>query len=238
MDRHRDPSLDSVRALAALAILVFHVLTVGLASHDLGVFGPVVNRLDIGVPVFFVLSGFLIYAPFVVSAGRRPRISTYAMRRFLRIVPAYWVALAFASGPTHPWTIFDAGQLRYTFFGQAYSEDTIFLGIGAAWSLCTEVAFYAMVPVLAWVLFAAGVRLARTEVCVLLGLAAASLMLRPWLWDAGRSGLATGLLLTNLWWFTLGMLLAIARVHRSRGTGVCGVEYRRAALRHLVRSPS
>ena len=217
-----------------------------MAGRDLGALDPFADRLDIGVPVFFVLSGFLIYAPFVVSSGSRPRTSTYALRRLLRIVPAYWVALAYSSGAGHPWRIFDAEHLQYTLFGQIYSEQTVYGGIGAAWSLCTEMTFYAMVPLLAWLLVATGLRSLHAEVAVLVALAAVSLVLRPLIWNTGRDGLATSLLLTNLLWFSLGMLLAVARAHPQlrlvaamRGVPEIGdVGRRRAAVRLLLRRAS
>jgi peptidoglycan/LPS O-acetylase OafA/YrhL len=48
------------------------------------------------VPIFFVLSGFLLYGPFVRArlAGREaPDTEAYGWQRVMRIVPAYWVAL-------------------------------------------------------------------------------------------------------------------------------------------------
>ena len=48
-----------------------------------------------GVTIFFVTSGFLLYLPFVPARlGAEPDLTgPYAWRRFLRLVPAYWVAL-------------------------------------------------------------------------------------------------------------------------------------------------
>ena len=46
--------------------------------------------------MFFLISGFLLYRPFVAARLRgepMPFVGAYAWRRFLRIVPAYWVAL-------------------------------------------------------------------------------------------------------------------------------------------------
>ena len=51
-------------------------------------------RLEVGVAIFFCISGFLLYRPFVVAHHRAqamPAVGAYAWRRFLRIVPAYWV---------------------------------------------------------------------------------------------------------------------------------------------------
>ena len=53
-------------------------------------------HLDIGVTMFFVISGFLLYRPMVASrilGVPATRTRDYARRRFLRIVPAYWLAL-------------------------------------------------------------------------------------------------------------------------------------------------
>src|SRR5438067_1774084 len=92
----RFPLLDPLRAVAALCIVVTH--TAGWSgfnsAHALGAWTA---RLDCGVAIFFVLSGFLLYRPFVAARldGRDgPRVLRYARRRALRILPAYWVALA------------------------------------------------------------------------------------------------------------------------------------------------
>src|SRR4029453_8643404 len=87
--------LDGMRALAALGVLVCHVaLQVGFSPHNR--FGHYFARLDVGVAVFFVLSGFLLYRPFVARRmdGRpRPSPRDYLRNRFLRIFPGYWLAL-------------------------------------------------------------------------------------------------------------------------------------------------
>ena len=52
-------------------------------------------RMDSGVQVFFLISGFLLYRPMVAAAfaGKQPRdVRSYSRHRFLRIYPAYWVA--------------------------------------------------------------------------------------------------------------------------------------------------
>src|SRR5206468_5112938 len=101
---------DPLRGLAALGVAVYHAGTVSLFvsghSADLaqgwpGPFGPIaggpIGAGAYGVDIFFVLSGYLISRPFVAAyaEGRRlPRVLAYLRNRVLRIVPAYWVALA------------------------------------------------------------------------------------------------------------------------------------------------
>ena len=92
----RFPLFDGLRALAALSILVFHTAAATGASVGEGGLSPYLLQLNVGVAIFFAISGFLLYRPFVAAkVGDAPAVhlGQYARRRFLRIVPAYWVAL-------------------------------------------------------------------------------------------------------------------------------------------------
>ena len=150
----RFPLFDSLRAIAALSVLGTHVAVVSGVAASESVLRPYTARLDVGVSIFFVISGFLLYRPFVrarLNDEPSPRTGAYAWRRFLRIVPAYWVALtavALVLGLHYVFTV--AGALRYYGFAQIYDGDTAFLGITQAWSLCIEVTFYAFLPLWAW----------------------------------------------------------------------------------------
>src|SRR5919199_254708 len=92
----RFPMFDGLRAVAALAVLCFHAAYfagIGVTDSPLR---PYAGRLEVGVSVFFVISGFLLYRPFVrarLESEPAPHAGAYAWRRFLRIVPGYWVAL-------------------------------------------------------------------------------------------------------------------------------------------------
>ena len=91
----RFPLLDPLRAVAALMVVVTHTAELGGFNREHWV-GAWTVRLDSGVAIFFVLSAFLLYRPFVSARldGRAiPRVWRYARRRALRILPAYWVAL-------------------------------------------------------------------------------------------------------------------------------------------------
>src|SRR5258708_3347975 len=90
---------DGLRALAALAIVVLHVTSATGAVQATGA-GRYFARLDVGVTIFFVISGFLLYRPFVRSHLDHARgaiaLGSFWWRRALRIFPAYWVALTAA----------------------------------------------------------------------------------------------------------------------------------------------
>src|SRR3954462_4721816 len=92
------PLFDSLRGLAWLMIFLVHGVyqyAVVRPDVDPGWYRFAVH-LDVAIPLFFAISGFLLYRPFVSHRirGRRVSVRAYAMRRLLRIVPAYWVALA------------------------------------------------------------------------------------------------------------------------------------------------
>src|SRR3954466_7787357 len=97
--------------------------------------------------------------------------------RALRIVPAYWLALTvLALAPGLP-DVFTGRWWVYYGLLQAYDPSWFDKGIVNAWSLSTEVAFYALLPVYAWVAprVARGV---RTELALLALLAGASMVAR------------------------------------------------------------
>jgi peptidoglycan/LPS O-acetylase OafA/YrhL len=150
----RFPSFDGLRAIAAGTVLGVHVAFVsGLTLRNAGV-GIYTSRLEIGVAVFFLISGFLLYRPFVVAhlAGERdPVTRSFWIRRLLRIVPAYWVALFVTTTVLHEamgpggWKAYAAHYL----FAQIYFPNQIEGGITQAWTLCVEMSFYFLLPVYA-----------------------------------------------------------------------------------------
>ena len=152
----RFPLMDSLRAIAALSVVAIHVaLPSGRLNPGVGGI-RYVGRLDVGVAVFFLISGFLLYRPFVrARALGEPQPSTlaYLWRRALRIVPAYWLALtisALALGTPHVFT--GRGLWTYYGFAQIYSNVSDIGGISQAWTLDVEVTFYLLLPVWAWLM--------------------------------------------------------------------------------------
>jgi peptidoglycan/LPS O-acetylase OafA/YrhL len=142
------PMLDGLRAVAALAVLLTHVaFQTGEVTRGAG--GALLARFDVGVAVFFVLSGFLLYRPHAVAlqTGRgAPAVRRYALRRAARILPAYWLALGAVvlAAPAAP-----LGQvITHVWLGQTY-VGALFPTFTQTWSLCAEVAFYAALPFLA-----------------------------------------------------------------------------------------
>lgn len=237
----RTLALDGLRGIACAGILVLHVW-----MFDWGLRGrPPKNALDLaisqlhlGVPLFFVLSGLLIYRPFVAAAldGRdAPHLGRYVLRRAARILPAYWAALvgAFAvlTAIGHPNTV-PAGELvRFLLFVQSHSETTRGQLDPPMWTLAVEVSFYALVPVLG--LLAAGRATSRARQAALpAALLVLGVALQVAAYSCGWPRTVTTSLLTNLTPFAAGMLAATLTHGRTmrRGAAVALVAGGSAAV--------
>ena len=144
---------DSLRAVAALSVLLFHIAFV-LEGFTEPTWGRYATELNIGVTIFFLISGFLLYRPFVRAryAGEpAPAVGRYATRRLFRIVPAYWVTIAVTSLWIGLPVVFDHPWFHFT-FTQVYNREDLLTGVGHTWTLAVEMTFYIFLPVWAFLI--------------------------------------------------------------------------------------
>ncbi len=218
----RFPAADGCRALAAFGVVLTHVGLLSGFNFAHPAIGTYFARADVGVSIFFVLSGFLLYRPFAVRrfAGEQPgRTATYARRRVLRIFPAYWVALTIVAFVLRaPPFVEPHSIVAHYLLLQIYDPGQVVFGpIDQAWSLATEVSFYVFLPIWAWLMArrnrAPGAQL-RAEVITLGGLWTGCIALNLFVIAMGVSGPRFGQLGTWLPFriheFVLGMGLAVA----------------------------
>lgn len=214
----RYPGLDALRAVAAFGVLASHAGYVSGASQQAW-YGSLLAQGISGVTVFFVLSGFLLYRPFLAAdldGLRAVHLRDYLRRRLLRIVPAYWLALTIAGVWLDLRGVFGHDFWRYYLFAQVYDAHTLVGGLAAAWTLSVEVSFYAWLPLHAAVLGRLGAGRSRAarirlELAVLALLGGTSLVLRGISLASGGSTLEVTLAGTFLW-FAVGMALAVVSV--------------------------
>lgn len=214
-DRSRLLALDGLRGAACAAIVLVHVWMfdhgVPGGGGDKDLLGYAIGELRLAVPLFFALSGFLVYRPFVAAALDRrgaPSLRTYAVRRAARILPAYWAAVLgvffLLRAIDHPFGI-PASQLpTFLLFAQNQDPDTLNRLDPPMWTLCVEVTFYLLVPIVGLLALRLGARRGR-QLALIGGLAAlgAALITVSVLdhWPATT----TTSLLTNLTSFAAGM---------------------------------
>lgn len=225
--RRTYPGLDTVRALAALAVLATHT-SFWAGFYPQGLLGAMTARLDIGVAIFFVLSGFLLGQPFLAAMAdgtASPRAGRYLWKRFLRIVPLYVVTVVVAllalpendgAGP--------GTWIRQLTLTQVYPPSDLVAGLTHMWSLCVEVAFYLALPLLLWPLHRWSARRGWNPRTVLLVLAGAGLA--SWCWLGLVAPRVDG---SNLWlpaflgWFAVGLALAVVDLERRAAPRFAGL---------------
>jgi peptidoglycan/LPS O-acetylase OafA/YrhL len=213
----RFPLFDSLRAIAVLAVVIFHVtsITGEINRPVIGSLFPVLGTE--GLTLFFLISGFLLYRPFVAARARArplPSPRRYARRRALRIVPAYWTALTVLAIFPGIVGVFSGDWWRYYLFGQLYSSRTLGGGIPVAWTLGVEVSFYLALPL--WAAMIRRVTPARRWLgSELLGLglvAAGGIAVQTAASRLAISYTVADSLLGQCTWFALGMALAVLSV--------------------------
>lgn len=127
----------------------------GVMYRD-GMFAWMTTRLGIAVPIFFLLSGLLLYRPWakaVLLDTPAPRPGRYLWRRVLRVMPAYWVVTVLALA-MWSWSALDwADWLTWLLLLQNYFEQgRAPEGLYQMWTMPIEMAFYVALPALAWLL--------------------------------------------------------------------------------------
>jgi peptidoglycan/LPS O-acetylase OafA/YrhL len=218
-----------MRGVAAIAVVLGHSV---LFAHALTATDPeAVDHLKqigywvskFGVTIFFGISGFLLYRPFVAARADGTTIGSmapgYFWRRAVRILPAYWVALTLLSiWPGLP-EVFSSHWYLYFGLLQVYSNQTLLFygGLQTAWSLCVEVTFYLLLPLLALFLAQRGVaagrrRGIRWEIGLLGGLGLLSLIAYGVLVAHPSVAYLDTTLLGTFTWFVWGMLLAAIQI--------------------------
>ncbi len=148
------PGLHGLRGVACLLVFAYHLawaagdppLTLGGIS-----FLPLLKHCDLGVAIFFILSGQLLSQPFwraILNGEPWPSFPRYLWRRACRIVPAYYACLA---------AIYLLRDGTYTLFGfvdfalhaaflHTFSDESYLSINGVPWSVGIEFQFYLLLP--------------------------------------------------------------------------------------------
>jgi peptidoglycan/LPS O-acetylase OafA/YrhL len=137
------PALDGLRAVAAVAVVLFHA-RIGLVANG-----------DIGVDIFFVLSGFLITSILIPMAGASGSIDyrEFYRRRALRLLPAYF-AVVIACVLLECFSNYGGtfkGAAVSTIYVANWAIAATGMGLGTlshTWSLSVEEQFYFVWPAL------------------------------------------------------------------------------------------
>lgn len=136
------PNIDILRFIAALSVMLFHYFSYTLRNnHDfLSIY---IKHGYLGVELFFIISGFVIFF------SLNKNIKDYAVARFLRLYPIFWILCTITYVLTLIYTPETALNVKYYLLNMLMINDnkTAFLIDGVYWTLTQELIFYIFIGV-------------------------------------------------------------------------------------------
>jgi peptidoglycan/LPS O-acetylase OafA/YrhL len=217
------PEIDGLRFVAIALVVLFHLEAQVASKSNVALHVQpwyaglisLISRGDIGVRIFFVISGFILGRPFArhyLLHRERPSLHSYYLRRLTRLEPPYLLNIAICAVSI---AIYGHVSLRALLPG-ALASSIYMHGLVApqgmvvnpvAWTLEMEVQFYVLVPLLTLIFLVRPAWLRRTL------LAAISIVIPELLvhFAFGRISADSRFWATIFWWlqyFLAGLLLS------------------------------
>lgn len=187
------PEIDGLRFFAIFFVFIYHLAGDVLRHSPPGYSASLQSNwlllttqvLNVGVPLFFVISGCILSMPFAAAyAGQKRRVSLkkYFLRRLTRLEPPYIFSLLLFAGLKFIAKRGDAAELWPHLLASALYVHNIIYGAPSiinvvAWSLEVEIQFYILAPVIALV-FAVRSDVRRRTILALSVLLASSISAR------------------------------------------------------------
>lgn len=164
------PEIDGLRFIAIISVVCFHLngflreKLSGVSTNDSSLTNRIFELGDLGVPLFFILSGFILALPFgkyFLEEGKKVDLASFYLRRVKRLEPPYilvMVLLAFFA--IHIFTIIPK-EIGYKSLVSSlfYIHNFVFgrevapLLNSVAWSLEIEIQFYLLAPFISKFIF-------------------------------------------------------------------------------------
>jgi peptidoglycan/LPS O-acetylase OafA/YrhL len=159
-------ALDGLRFIAAGTVLFSHGFFYLLLNQDnariTAYNAPFVGMANIGMTLFFVLSGFVIHYNYVASVSLPDGVRAFFVARFARLYPLFLLvflicivdSFRFADGKVDiigplPFFLTFTQSWWFWVFGERAASEAYSDATGLMWSLSTEAFFYAIYPLLA-----------------------------------------------------------------------------------------
>lgn len=140
--------VEAARGMAALLVVLVHASSMFGAAKYFGELplGGLFTFGHAGVDFFFVLSGFIIYFIHANELGQARYLASYWLKRFIRLMPVYWVVLAgYAAllivSPTPDRYEQSLSAVLTSIFLIPQNHTPI---LGVSWSLSHEILFYSL----------------------------------------------------------------------------------------------
>jgi peptidoglycan/LPS O-acetylase OafA/YrhL len=195
----RITSLDGLRGAAAYMVVISHF------PPQQEIFGGLLQQFgQIGVMIFFVLSGFLMGTLYMREPFTLAGIRHFYVRRFSRVVPLYYVVIA-ASFALYLLTG-SVWPLYYVTWDTVVQHAFFISALNVLWTIPVEVQFYALFPLIWWFFSRSGVAALGWLVVICAAIS----------WSAGVAEMP--MLVSRGSYFLAGVLISVMALPRSRTT--------------------
>ena len=158
------PEIDGLRFIAIISVVLFHLFGfisdkdnhIYVSQMDFSFLTNILKHGDLGVPLFFVLSGFILGLPFAkhhIKSGKKVNLKSYFYRRITRLEPPYIVLMSLLCVAVVYTNKMQVTEAINSFLASVfYSHNILFSEASfinvVAWSLEIEIQFYILVPIL------------------------------------------------------------------------------------------
>jgi peptidoglycan/LPS O-acetylase OafA/YrhL len=210
-------------------ITVHSWMFAGRFGDGTGLLNRMVVRLDTMVAIFFLLSAFLLYRPMIAhraGGAPSPRARDFARRRFLRIFPAYWIALTVlaiypgVSGvfSSEWWSFYSLTEYLHPVTSSSVCSGAGYrCGLLQSWTLTVELTFYVLLPFFAAMTALIARRLdvrrwMRWEVALIVGLAVIGLTIQLLPFGLREKSWFVYTFAAHFDWLGMGLILAVLSV--------------------------
>lgn len=151
--------IQILRGLAATLVAGFHISGHSTQFYGEDFIAGIFLNAEVGVDLFFVISGFIIYHVNRHLAGAAAGIPVYFAKRLIRIYPILWITIGFylaihftiddpetypKDGASILWTATLLPHDLFELLGMSEAR----LVVGVAWTLLFEMAFYTIFAIL------------------------------------------------------------------------------------------
>jgi peptidoglycan/LPS O-acetylase OafA/YrhL len=213
MRSKRNDAIQGLRAIAALLVVITHSILnlIQRANYDPDTAHLVYGLGELGVKMFFVISGFIMATTMYDSFARPGAPTTFMLKRIMRIVPIYWLAtLIYAAKLSLTGDVPRWDELLLSLFFIPYDHGQLMREplYGLGWTLNYEMFFYCLFSLSLFLPRRSGFGLLLSLLAALAAIGAIGML-------AGCSGplcvIADYFTRPIILFFAAGILLALAR---------------------------